>query len=173
VLNRRVVDGYVTKPAELELIGLALNAAVAAQKLGAALIVVTNQGSIGRRCATEADILRVHACLLESLSAQGIFLDGIYTCPHHPRSIDPAQRDCLCRKPKPGMIFAAASDLNLDLGESILIGDQPSDVSAALAAGISEDRALLVGEDSGTAPLDLVRSAWGGASLQNAATPCT
>ena len=57
----------------------------------------------------------------------------------------PQGRNSECRKPKPGLILAAARDLNLDLKGSILIGDQKSDIAAARAAGISEERALLIG----------------------------
>jgi len=78
------------------------------------------------------------------LARRGIVLDGIYLCPHHPLSADPMHRNCECRKPKPGLILAAAHDLNLDVNGSILIGDQESDIAAARAAGISEDRALLI-----------------------------
>ena len=160
VLNRRKVDGYVIEPKDFEPLDIALDAAIAAQKLGAALVVVTNQGCIGRRRATEAQVMAVHAVLLSWLGTHGIALDGIFTCPHHPLSADPTQRECLCRKPKPGLILAAASELNLDLSSSILVGDQPSDVGAALTAGIAAERALLVDT---TRPSDLarcVRKAW-------------
>ena len=54
-------------------------------------------------------------------------------------------------KAKPGMILAAARDLNLDVSASVFIGDQPSDIEAARAASIAEDRALMIGRE----PLDL------------------
>jgi D-glycero-D-manno-heptose 1,7-bisphosphate phosphatase len=146
VLNRRIVDGYVVEPSDFQLIDLALDAMAAAQRLGAALVVVTNQGAIGRNLATESDVMSVHALLVAALSKHGIILDGIFACPHHPLSSDPKQRDCHCRKPKPGLILAAARDLNLDLPGSIMIGDQPSDLAAARAAGIAEDRTLLIDE---------------------------
>ena len=99
--------------------------------------------------------LAVHAVLHAWLGTHRIALDAIFTCPHHPLSADPTQRECQCRKPKPGLILAAAAELNLDLSSSILIGDQPSDIGAALAAGIAAERALLVDT---TPPSDLVRS---------------
>jgi D-glycero-D-manno-heptose 1,7-bisphosphate phosphatase len=147
VLNRHIVDGYVVEPSDFELIDLVLDATIVAQRAGAALVVVTNQGVIGRELATESDVMVIHALLLAALSEKGIVVDGIYACPHHPLAPDPAQRDCQCRKPKPGLILAAARDLNLDLTRSVFIGDQPSDIEAARAAGIGEDRILLVGED--------------------------
>jgi D-glycero-D-manno-heptose 1,7-bisphosphate phosphatase len=152
VLNRHIVDGYVIEPSDFEPIDFALDAAAAARSVGAALVVVTNQGSIGRNMATESQVMAIHGLLLATLGARGIVIDAIYICPHHPLSADPTQRDCHCRKPKPGLILAAARDLNLDLASSMLIGDQASDIAAARAAGIAEDRALLVGP---TARMDL------------------
>lgn len=158
VLNRHIVDGYVIAPSDLEPIDIALEAAAAAQELGAALVVITNQGVIGRGMASEAEILVIHAMLIAELSKHGITLDAIYVCPHHPEASDPRQRLCDCRKPKPGMILAAAQDLNLDVAASIFIGDQPSDIVAARASGIATDRTLLIGVDD-MDPTDFVRNA--------------
>ena len=147
VLNRHIVDGYVVQPSDFEPIEVALGAAAAAQELGAALVVITNQGVIGRELATEADVMFINALLIDVLSKHGITLDAIYMCPHHPKAPDPGQRGCECRKPKPGMILAAAQDLNLDVAASVFIGDQPSDIAAARAAGMATDRTLLIGTD--------------------------
>ncbi len=144
VLNRRILGGYVKCPADLELIDLALGAALAAQTAGAAIVVITNQGVVGRNLASEADLMAIHAHMLEALDEQGIHIDGIYACPHHPLALDPALRRCECRKPMPGLLLAASRDLNLDLSRSAMVGDQESDIMAARAAGIPADRALLV-----------------------------
>jgi D-glycero-D-manno-heptose 1,7-bisphosphate phosphatase len=159
VLNRRIVDGYVVEPSDFEPLDLALGAAAAAQGMGSALVVVSNQGAIGRGHATESQVMVINALLLEVLGRSEIVLDGIYLCPHHPLSADPMHRNCECRKPKPGLILAAARDLNIDVNSSILIGDQESDIAAARAAGISEDRALLIGPANRTDPALFVRSA--------------
>jgi D-glycero-D-manno-heptose 1,7-bisphosphate phosphatase len=170
VLNRHIVDGYVLEPSDFEPIVDALEAVSAAQRLGAALVVVSNQGAIGRELATEADIMAIHGLLVAALSERGLVLDGIYICPHHPKAPDPTQRDCQCRKPKPGLILAAARDLNIDLTRSILIGDQPSDIAAALAAGIGEDRALLIGGTARVDPEQFVRNALGNSALESGGT---
>lgn len=164
VLNRHITDGYVVDPGDFEPIDLALDAAAVAHANGAALVVVTNQGAIARGLATEAGLMAIHALLVESLSKLGIVLDGIYVCPHHPLSPDPTQRDCECRKPKPGLILAAARDLNLDLNASLLIGDQPSDIAAARAAGIAEDRTLLIGGSAQEDPAQFVRNSLDGSA---------
>jgi D-glycero-D-manno-heptose 1,7-bisphosphate phosphatase len=161
VLNRRNVEGYVVEPSDFEPLDLALDAAASAQRMGAAVVVVSNQGGIGRSQTTESQVMVINALLLAALAEREVLLDGIYTCPHHPLSADPTQRNCECRKPKPGLILAAARDLNLDLTGSILIGDQESDIAAARAAGISEDRALLIGPATRTDPTLFVRNAWG------------
>jgi D-glycero-D-manno-heptose 1,7-bisphosphate phosphatase len=160
VLNQRRVDGYVVEPQDFEPLEIALEAALAAQKLGAAVVVVTNQGCIGRGRATESQVMAVHDVMLSWLGKHGIALDGIFTCPHHPLSDDPAQRECRCRKPKPGLILAATAELNLDLSSSILIGDQPSDIGAALAAGIAAERTLLVDTSRPSDLATSVRRVW-------------
>ena len=157
VLNRRNVDGYVIDACDFELLDIALDAAITAQLMGAALVVVTNQGCVSNGHATESQVMAIHAVLLTELGERGIVVDGIYACPHHPLAPDPARRDCECRKPKQGLILAAARDLNLDLARSILIGDQPSDIAAAVGAGIPEGRTLLVGGADGADPALLVR----------------
>ncbi|MBR5755478.1 MAG: HAD-IIIA family hydrolase, partial [Erysipelotrichaceae bacterium] len=65
---------------------------------------------------------------------------AIYFCPHHPDSgfegeVKELKIDCDCRKPKPGMFFKAAEDLNIDLSESYMIGDGENDMKAGKAAG--------------------------------------
>jgi F-type H+-transporting ATPase subunit beta len=58
-------------------------------------------------------------------------IDGIFVCPHDPRM------SCSCRKPRPGLLLRAASDLGLDLEESVVVGDDARDVTAARAVGSS------------------------------------
>ena len=74
------------------------------------------------------------------LGAGGAYIDGIYYCPHHPDKGFPGERkeykiDCNCRKPKPGMILAAAEKFNIDLSSSYMVGDSMRDVDAGIAAG--------------------------------------
>jgi D-glycero-D-manno-heptose 1,7-bisphosphate phosphatase len=75
--------------------------------------------------------------LNEHLLKQGVKLDGIYHCPHHPKgSVPELAVDCDCRKPKPGLLLQAAHELGLSLPNSLLIGDKRSDIEAARAAGV-------------------------------------
>lgn len=72
-------------------------------------------------------------------------LDGCYYCPFHPQgSMPPFNAEHPWRKPGPGMVAAAAAELGLDLAQSWAIGDKPRDAAAAVAAGVSPARALVI-----------------------------
>ena len=152
MLNRRVVDGYVTDPAGLEILDVALEAARRARQAGAAVIVVSNQGCIARGLATAEQIHAVQESLVDQLGRRGVLLDGVYWCPHHPLGTDGAD-PCSCRKPEPGMFLLAAADLGVDLARSVMVGDHPTDHEAAAAAGIPDGSRITVSE--ATAPDDL------------------
>src|SRR5579875_764553 len=108
----------------------------ALQDLGLALVVITNQSGIARGYFTERDLEHLHNYLSDKLAASGVHLDGIYHCPHHPDGIIPELTiRCNCRKPQPGMLLQAASELNLDLGSSWFVGDTLDDVEAGKRAG--------------------------------------
>ena len=146
VINRRVVNGYVTDPASLEVLDVALDATRRAYELGALVVVVSNQGCIARGLATPGQVISVHAALLDELKARHIALDAFYWCPHHPGTTDGTSH-CGCRKPEPGMLTLAASELGIDLRRSAMVGDQPSDAAAAAAAGIPAAMRVTVTEE--------------------------
>ena len=78
----------------------------------------------------------MNAALVQRLKDEGAYLDGLYVCPHHPtEGAAPFRLDCDCRKPRPGLLRRAASELGLDLLRSTLVGDKPSDLVAARAVG--------------------------------------
>ena len=88
------------------------------------------------------------------LEAQGAKIDACYACAHHPEADGfLAHPDHPARKPNPGMLLQAASDLALDLKSSWLIGDKASDIEAAKRAGIAG--ALQVSTGYGNAERDL------------------
>ncbi|MEP7273926.1 MAG: HAD-IIIA family hydrolase, partial [Acidobacteriota bacterium] len=63
-------------------------------------------------------------------------IDAIYFCPHHPEATDLRyRRVCDCRKPKPGMLLRAAADMNLELSQSVVIGDRYLDIETAHSVG--------------------------------------
>ena len=86
---------------------------------------------------TEAQLHEVNDRLVALLADQRVYLDAIYYCPHLPDGDDARYAvDCACRKPKPGMIHAAAAEMGINVQESVMIGDKPSDVEAGRAAGL-------------------------------------
>jgi D-glycero-D-manno-heptose 1,7-bisphosphate phosphatase len=128
---------YLHDPERVVLLdGVAALAAVAAA--GYALVVVTNQAGVARGLYDEAAVDAVHRRLAELLAGAGVRLDAVLVCPHHPEGTVPGYaRACRCRKPGPGMLEAAAGRLGLDLAASYLIGNHPTDVGAAVAAGVT------------------------------------
>ncbi len=127
---------YLHDPERVALMPDATAALSRLARAGFALVVVTNQAGVARGLYGEDAVERVHRRLRELLAAGGVVLDGIRYCPHHPDGLMAAYaRACRCRKPGPGMLEAAARDLELDLAASYLVGNDPADVGAALAAG--------------------------------------
>ena len=127
---------YLHRPEQVALLPGAAAAMRALADAGFALVVVTNQAGVARGHYGEAAVAATHRRLAELLAAEDVALDGIWYCPHHPEGQVPAYaRACPGRKPRPGMLHAAAAALALDLGRSWLIGNHPDDAAAAQAAG--------------------------------------
>lgn len=131
-----VDHGYVGTRARFEWMPGALAAIRRASEAGWHVFVVTNQSGIARGLYDEAQLEALHRWMCAALRAEGGTIDDIRYCPYHPAAPDPRwRRETDWRKPGPGMI--------LDLlrawrpSRAILVGDQPSDLGAAAAAGIA------------------------------------
>jgi D-glycero-D-manno-heptose 1,7-bisphosphate phosphatase len=106
------------------------------QAMGYALFITTNQSGIARGHFSEAEMHAFHRALCELLAGGGIRIAGIYFCPYHPTAgVGLYRRESELRKPRPGMLLAAAREHDLDLAASFAIGDRKSDVLAGQAAG--------------------------------------
>jgi D-glycero-D-manno-heptose 1,7-bisphosphate phosphatase len=128
---------YLHQPERLALLG-GVGALAGLAAAGHALVVVTNQAGVARGRYDEAAVAAVHRRLGELLAEAGVRLDAVLYCPHHPEgSVAGYARPCRDRKPGPGMLEAAADRLGLDLAASWLIGNSPTDVGAAVAAGVT------------------------------------
>lgn len=120
---------------------------------GFRLVVVTNQAGIARGYYTLSDLEVLHSWMMEQFRIAGAPLSGVYFCPHHPEGVVRLYRkDCDCRKPAPGLILKAQAELNIDLPNSILVGDKTSDVLAGRAAGIGRCYLLKHGSSANVAP---------------------
>ena len=95
---------------------------------------------IARGEVSVAELNAIHCRMETELGKAGAYIDALYYCPHHPHKgyegeVPELKIDCDCRKPKPGMLFQAAADYNIDLSQSWMIGDGENDVRAGKAAG--------------------------------------
>jgi D-glycero-D-manno-heptose 1,7-bisphosphate phosphatase len=138
---------YVGRWEDFEFVAGAVDAMRALKQAGFALVVVTNQSGIARGYYTEEQYQALTIAMKQALVEAGAAVDAVYHCPHHPAgAVAGLAADCDCRKPAPGMILRAARELNLSLSDSILVGDMPSDIQAARAAGVG--RAYIVHSDN-------------------------
>jgi D-glycero-D-manno-heptose 1,7-bisphosphate phosphatase len=130
--------GYVSRWEDFRWIEGARETVAAFNRAGWLVIVVTNQSGVGRGFYTEDAMHALHARMAEDLAAAGGHIDAFYYAPQHPDAPLDAYRhpDPPDRKPNPGMILRALAEWPIDREASLLIGDKPSDLEAALRAGI-------------------------------------
>ncbi len=108
------------------------------------LVVLTNQSGVGRGRISLAQLGLVHGRLRAVLTAEGIILAGIYSCPHR------SDAGCNCRKPATGLALRAASELDFDIEGAVVAGDKPADIALARRLGV---------------PAFLVTTCYGGSTL--------
>ena len=135
-----VNHGYVHKPQDFEFIDGIFDICRSAIQKGYLLIVVTNQAGIGRGYYSEETFHELTTWMCDQFKSQGITITKVYWCPDHPEhGVGIYKRESINRKPGPGMILTAAQEFDIDLKNSILIGDNFSDIQAGLAAGVGEN----------------------------------
>jgi D-glycero-D-manno-heptose 1,7-bisphosphate phosphatase len=132
--------GFLTKIDDFQLTDAAAKAIKMINKSGYLAIVVTNQPVIARGEVSEEELEEIHCKMETLLGNEGAYVDDIFYCPHHPHAGFEGERieykiDCDCRKPKPGMLIAAAEKYNIDLSSSWMIGDTDRDMEAGIRAG--------------------------------------
>lgn len=132
--------GFLTDINEFELLDGVADAIQMINESGYLAIVVTNQPVIARGEVSVGELQEIHNKMETLLGQSGAYIDDIFYCPHHPHKGYEGERpeykiECECRKPKPGMLFAAAEKYNIDLKESWMIGDGENDIEAGRNAG--------------------------------------
>jgi histidinol-phosphate phosphatase family protein len=116
----------------------AADAVARGRQLGYAIVVVSNQSGVARGFYTEEDVHSVNRRMEQRLRAQNpaAVIDHHEFCPFHPEAVvDKYRHESDLRKPRPGMLLAAARALDVDLPRSWMIGDAPRDIAAGHAAG--------------------------------------
>jgi D-glycero-D-manno-heptose 1,7-bisphosphate phosphatase len=112
------------------------------KRAGYRVIIASNQPGVARGAMSNADLEAIHQRMRqEAIEAEGE-VDAVYCCLHN------WDEGCECRKPKPGLLYQAQRDFNLDLTRTPFIGDDERDEAAALSAGcpfyrVSDARSLL------------------------------
>ena len=139
---------YVSKIEDFEFCEGVFEALKHFQNLGYLLIIVTNQSGIGRGYYSEEAFQKLTEWMQKEFLHVKIKIDAIYHCPHAPEAY------CACRKPKSGMFLKAIEDFDIDVKNSWMIGDKPSDIEAANSAGIT--KTILLGKTSVNFILDTI-----------------
>jgi len=145
-------NGFIANEDAFELEDCALEAIKKINKSGYLAVVITNQPSVARGLCQIEDIERIHKKLSTILGREGVYVDDIRFCPHHPDKGFPEENPiykivCDCRKPKTGMIDAAAEKFNIDLSQSWMVGDTTMDMQTGINAGVRT--ALVMTGDAG------------------------
>ena len=134
--------GYLDRIERLAFFPYSVDAVRLMNRAGYRVVVATNQSGIARGIFDEAFVAKAHRHIADVLDAGGAHVDGFYYCPHHPEgTVAQYARSCDCRKPQPGLLRQAASELDLDLARSWVVGDRWHDLQAGTAVGA---RGLLV-----------------------------
>jgi D-glycero-D-manno-heptose 1,7-bisphosphate phosphatase len=132
-----VDHGYVHRAEDTQWIPGIFELVRRARAAGYLCIVVSNQAGLARGYYTDAQFRAYTAWMHAEFARHGAPLDATYYCPHHPEAgLGDLKQDCACRKPQPGMFLAARDALGVDLPVSIMVGNQATDMQAALAAAV-------------------------------------
>ena len=132
VINWEASIDTVTTPEEWKEIPGSLEAIVKLKKAGFIVCVATNQSIISKGIVTINTLNAIHNKMQQELQIRGALIDQIFVCPHQ------TSDNCLCRKPKPGMLLAAAKAYNVDYAQQQVpfVGDSDIDILAAVAGGL-------------------------------------
>jgi D-glycero-D-manno-heptose 1,7-bisphosphate phosphatase len=147
---------YLYRTEDFEFIPGVPDAICRLNQAGYFVVVVTNQSGVARGYYTEEDVENLHRHIASELEKSGARVDAWLYCPHHPDGRGSYALPCSCRKPLPGMLTEAARRYDLDLQNSVMIGDKYVDVAAGQAAGC---RTILVRTGYGTEEEQLISSA--------------
>jgi D-glycero-D-manno-heptose 1,7-bisphosphate phosphatase len=141
--------GYVHRADQFEFIpGIFELARFWTNELRRPIIVVTNQSGIGRGYFDQAAYDELTRWMCGRFEAEGTAIARVYHCPHHPLDgVGEYRCDHPWRKPNPGMLLQAISDLGLDPAHCAIVGDKMSDMEAGAAAGIG--LRILIGTAAG------------------------
>jgi D-glycero-D-manno-heptose 1,7-bisphosphate phosphatase len=130
-------DGYMGTQERIRWMPNAAKAIRRLNEAGYFVFFFTNQSGVARGFFTEDDLRTLHEWMLAELAAEGAVIDDVRYCPHHPDgSVAGYLEDHHWRKPSPGMILDLMQHWPVRREGSFVIGDRPTDIEAAEAAGL-------------------------------------
>ncbi|MBM4142750.1 MAG: HAD-IIIA family hydrolase [Lentisphaerae bacterium] len=122
-------DRYVKDWSEFELLPEFVDVLRVVRERGYDAVIATNQRGVARGMVSLEALHDIHRRLRARLAREhGLELLDVFFCPHE-------EGACDCRKPRPGMLTAAAARHGIDLGASWMVGDDERDVEAGRRAG--------------------------------------
>ena len=128
--------GYLSHLDRIALYPWSIESVKLLNRAGFKVVVVTNQAGVARGLFDEDFINEAHRFLDQKFGDGGATIDKFYYCPHHPEaSVEAYRCEFDCRKPKAGMLWKAAQELQLELSHSFVIGDRLSDLRLGPAVG--------------------------------------
>lgn len=122
-------DDHVKIWAEFEFLPGARESLTRLAQLDMPIVVVTNQAVINRGMVSPQTVEHIHRQMVREIERAGGRVDRVLYCPHRP------DEHCMCRKPQPGLLLEAASEIGINLTQSYLIGDALADMQAGRAVG--------------------------------------
>jgi len=128
---------YVHKPDDFEFVEGIFDLCLQALSLEYIIIIITNQAGIGRGYYSEQQFSTLTDWMCGEFAKEKINISHVYFCPYHEEhGIGEYKKSSSFRKPAPGMILQAKDEYNIDLANSVLVGDKMSDIQAGAAAGV-------------------------------------
>ena len=131
VINNGGETAFVNQPSDFQFIDGSLEAIRLLTEAGWRIFIVTNQGGIAAGFLTESTLIEIHKQMLVEINVSGGCIEAIYYCRHS------SDENCLCRKPKPGMLLQAKDAHGLDFTNAYMIGDWITDIQAAERADVT------------------------------------
>jgi imidazoleglycerol-phosphate dehydratase / histidinol-phosphatase len=129
-LNEETADEQIDSLEKIRLMPGAVPALLDLKAAGFAFVMVSNQDGLGSAAFPQANFARAHRFILDLFASQGIEFEAIFICPHFKRE------DCVCRKPKIGMVQDFLAAEAIDKARSFMIGDRDTDMEFAANIGV-------------------------------------
>jgi len=128
VINKDSPD-YVKRWSEFEFLPGSLDAIRLLTEKNYQIVIITNQSIINRKMASPDDLDFTHSMMKKAVMEGGGEIKDIFFCPHTP------EEGCSCRKPETGLIRAALKKYDIDVKNSVMVGDSAKDIECARRAG--------------------------------------